>query len=144
MELKRRFLHIIEDIKTSKKKRVNEILKPSFISSDSKSMSSVIAFPHQDWTCNQRGQVHGGSICSMFDIAMGITVLTHLDGDDVATTELHATYIRPFDSEEYVFESTINNLGRSMVRISCVAKDGVTGKVLATATATYIPVPKTK
>ena len=137
MELKKRFLHIIEDIKTSKKKRVNEILKPSFISSDSKNMSSVIAFPHQDWTCNQRGQVHGGSICSMFDIAMGITVLTHLDGADVATTELHATYIRPF-------ESTINNLGRSMVRISCVAKDGANGKVLATATATYIPVPKEK
>ena len=42
------------------------------------------------------------------------------------------------------FESTINNLGRSMVRISCVAKDGANGKVLATATATYIPVPKNK
>lgn len=140
MAIRKKFHDIIEAIKTSKKKRVNEIMEPKFISADEKALSSVISFPHQDWICNQRGAVHGGSICSMFDIAMGITVITFNGGTDVATTELHATYIRPFVGDEYVFESTINNLGRQMIRVSSIAKDAATGKVLATGTATYIPV----
>jgi acyl-coenzyme A thioesterase PaaI-like protein len=56
---------------------------------------------------------------------------------------MHVTYIRPFSGQEFIFETQINNLGRMMVRATCAARDSITGKVLATAMATFIPV-KTK
>jgi len=143
MGIRKKFHDLIEKLNHSDKERMNEMLKPIFLEANEENLTSKIAFPYQEWACNQRGEIHGGGIAAMFDYAIGVTCWTFLGEKDVATTDMHVTYIRPFTGEKYIFETQINNLGRMMVRASCTARDSVTGKVLATAMATFIPV-KTK
>ena len=140
MGIRKKFHEIIDKLNHSDKERMNEMLKPIFLEANEDELTSKIAFPYQEWACNQRGEIHGGGIAAMFDYAIGVTCWTFLGEKDVATTDLHVTYIRPFVGEKFVFETKINNLGRMMVRATSTAKDPVTGKTLATAMATFIPV----
>lgn len=142
MGIKKKFHDIINKLNASDKERMNEMLKPVFIGADEEALTSKIAFPYQEWACNQRGEIHGGGIAAMFDYAIGVTCWTFLGEKDVATTDMHVTYIRPFTGEEFIFENQITNLGRMMVRATSTARDSKTGKILATATATFIPVRK--
>jgi len=140
MGIRKKFHELIERLNHTDKERMNEKLKPIFIDADEEAKTSKIAFPYQEWACNQRGEIHGGGIAAMFDYAIGVTCWTFLGGKDVATTDMYITYIRPFVGEKFVFETQVNNLGRKMVRSSCTARDADTGKILATAMATFIPV----
>lgn len=140
MGIRKKFHNVIDKLNHSDKERMNEMLKPVFMGANEEELTSKIAFPYQEWACNQRGEIHGGGIAAMFDYAIGVTCWTFLDESDVATTDLHVTYIRPFTGKQFVFETQINNLGRMMVRASSIAKDSETGKILATATATFIPI----
>lgn len=140
MGIRKKFHDIIDTLNHSDKERMNEMLKPAFIEADEEALTSKFSFPYQEWACNQRGEIHGGGIAAMFDYSIGVTCWTFLGERDVATTDLHVTYIRPFTGKKYIFETQINNLGRMMVRASSVARDSETNKILATATATFIPV----
>ena len=143
MGIEEQFRRVAQSINAPEPKtRMNERLAPEFISANEAEKTSVIQFTAQEWELNQRGDVHGGAVASMFDTAMGMTSVVYSGGMPVATADLNISYIRPFTGQKFLFESKIHNLGRMMIRLHCVAKDAATGKTLATATSTFVPYRK--
>lgn len=139
MDINKFFQSICESINSPEPKvRMNERLAPEFVSVSEEDMTSVVRFRAQEWELNQRGDLHGGAAASMFDTAMGMTSVA-FSGGPVATSDLNVSYIRPFSGKSFIFESKIHNLGRMLIRLSCVAKDEESGKVLATATSNFVP-----
>ena len=127
-----------EQINSSKGGRMNAMLAPEFCGCDTEQMQASFRFRAQEWEKNQRGEVHGGAAASMFDTAMGMTVLAFLDCSQAATADISVSYIRPFTGNSFIFNTEILHPGKSLVRIRATAEDEATGKTLASATANFV------
>ena len=129
---------IAEEIQSSEPGKMNDMLSPEPISCDPDTQTSRIRFEAKDWECNHRGELHGGAVASMFDVSMGMTVLGFTDHNSVATADLSVSYIRPFTGKSFIIEVNVIRAGRSMARMRAIASDEATGKVLASATSTFV------
>lgn len=134
----RKFEWILKDIQGDETGRLNDMLNPIPIWFDEKSCTAIIKFEAKDWQKNHRGEVHGGAIASMFDTAMGMSVLAFSEYMQVATADLDVSFIRPFTGKSFLFEVEIVRLGRSMARVRALAKDEETEKTLASATSNFV------
>lgn len=103
--------------------------------------SAVFIFKTQDWQTNERGVIHGGIIAAMLDTGLGTLAWFLTDGKDVVTADLNISYMRPLNlgdtAEVKVY--VVKN-GRSLIRIRGELFSKDTGKVLASASGTWMPV----
>lgn len=90
----------------------DEKMRARLVDCDYEEQTVTYAFPTQDWQINEKGGIHGGAIAGMFDTAFGM--------------ELHLT----------VF---IVKAGRSLIRQRAELTDAATGKLLATASGSWMP-----
>jgi len=125
-------------ITDSSSQRLNAMLAPEFCGCDETDRSAVFRFRLQEWEKNQRGELHGGAAASMFDTAMGMTVLAFLGCSQAATADMSVSYIKPFTGGAFLFRTEILHPGRSLVRVRATAEDEETGKLLASATANFV------
>ncbi len=92
----------------------------------------------QHWT--PFATVHGGILCDLADLAMGMAFMTTLgEGEGLATIELKINYLRPFRQGELHAEGRVVHRGRTTGYVECEVKDGQ-GKVIAKASSTCIVV----
>ena len=95
------------------------------------------AFETEDWMMNPGGVLHGGIICTMFDIAMGVTTRC-FSGYYSPTVNLSVTYLCPIPNDERVlFTARVTRLGSTFVQVVSEAKLGSSGEMCATASATF-------
>ena len=113
------------------------MLEPELVCCDFEKRSALIRYRKKDWEKNHRGEMHGGAAASMFDVAMGMTISAFLGGENVTTTDLHVSFIRPFFGESFDIEVEVLHLGRTLIRARAIARDTGTGKEIATAIANY-------
>lgn len=144
MDMDKRFQEIIRQIIDPVTLRINKMLDPLYLSCDEDEMSSKIVFCVQEWELNQRGEIHGGAISSMFDTAMGITAAAFAESDGVSTVDIQVSFIRPFLSGAFIFSTKVTSLGKTLIRTTCVATEKQSGKIVATASGTFIPFRKQK
>ena len=113
------------------------MLEPELVCCDFEKRSALIRYRKKDWEKNHRGEMHGGAAASMFDVAMGITISAFTGGENVTTTDLHVSFIRPFFGESFDIEVEVLHLGKSLVRVRAIARDTETSKEIASAIANY-------
>ncbi|MBQ0078767.1 MAG: PaaI family thioesterase [Eubacterium sp.] len=135
-DIKKSFEDIANWIREGNPNNMNAALDPEFVSHDDQEMTSVTRYKVQEWELNQRNQVHGGAVTAMFDTAMGSTVAAY-SGRNVTTAEMSTSFVRPFFGEEFDFVSKVINIGRSLSRVECKAYNVESGKLVATAHATF-------
>lgn len=137
-----RFAEIEREVVRVKDGRLNSMLAPAFVSCDEERNSARISFEIKDWERNQRGEGHGGAISSMFDTAMGITVMAFSGAEAVSTADLSVSFIRPFLGQSCVIESQVLHAGRTLMRVRSEAFDQETGKCLASASGNFVRLVK--
>lgn len=137
-EVENKFKMVAEELQETEALQMNAMLAPEPLSCDIDTMTAKIGYKAQEWEKNHRNEIHGGVIASMFDTAMGMSVLAFSDHDSVATSDLDVSFIRPFTGENFIFEVNVIRIGRTLARVRALANDGQTGKLLASATSNFV------
>lgn len=140
--MEERFQEVLQSIKNPHDLRLNNMLDPYFLGADEEEQVSDILFCTQDWEKNQRNEIHGGAIAAMFDAAMGVTAAVFQRRGSVSTADLQVSFIRPFLSGAFIFSTQITSMGKTLIRATCVAREKQSGKIVATASGTFVPFKK--
>ncbi len=142
MDREKRFEEILNYIKHPSERRLNNMLDPFVLGFREDEQTSEILFCTQEWEKNQREEIHGGAISAMFDTAMGITAAAFQGAGSVSTADLQVSFIRPFLSGAFVFSTQITSMGKTLIRTTCIAREKQSGKIVATASGTFVPFKK--
>ncbi len=141
--MKEKFERAIELVKDPHELRLNNMLDPYFLHCDEEARSSQILFLTKGWEKNQRDEIHGGAISSMFDTAMGITAAAFRpDEGGVSTADLQVSFIKPFLKGAFIFTTQITSMGNTLIRATCVAREKESDLIVATASGTFVPYKK--
>ena len=128
---------IIETFFRDKDTSLSAQLEPEVISCDYEKRTALIRYQKLDWELNHRGEMHGGATATMFDLSMGMTVSAFAGGENVTTTDITVSYIRPFFGESFDFEVEVLHIGKNLIRVRSIVRDTQTGKEMASAIANY-------
>ena len=128
---------IIEDFFRNRDSSLSHQIEPKVISCDLEKGTSLIRYEKKEWEKNHRGEMHGGAAAVMFDVAMGMSISAFCGGENVTTTDISVSYIRPFFGDSFDFEVEVLHIGKSMIRVRAIARDTETGKDMASAIANY-------
>lgn len=97
-------------------------------------------FATKPWQENERGEVHGGIICSMFDSAVGTAAIYAAGWKEATTTDLNISFLRSLISGQHAIVHTyIIKNGRKLIRLRAEMVCEETGKLIATAGGTWFP-----
>lgn len=140
--MEEKFQKSIELITNPGERKLNNMLDPYFLSCDEEKTESRILFLTKSWMKNQRDEIHGGAIASMFDTAMGITAAAFICRKGVSTADLQVSFIKPFLKGAFIFTTQITSLGNTLIRATCVAREKESNLIVATASGTFVPYKK--
>jgi Uncharacterized protein, possibly involved in aromatic compounds catabolism len=117
---------------------VNAMMKPEFIGCSFENKTLTVAFPVLEWEKNRVGYMHGGIIAAAFDIATGL-LARYLAGESFAPTiQLETVFIRPIPLGDIFLVHVKTNLaGKKLTHLYCEGSLKSSGKLAATATASY-------
>ena len=127
------------------KDTVNGMMRSVNMGCSYEDLSITLGFPVLQWQANRAEMMHGGAICTAFDMAAA-AVARFCAGENYAPTiSLDVKYIRPVqlgDTMEVTAKATA--AGKRITQIVCEAKSQNTGKLVATAATVYMNVDTTK
>jgi uncharacterized protein (TIGR00369 family) len=87
---------------------------------------------------NPMGIVHGGILCDLADVAMGVAAATKLEtGQTFSTTDLHIHYFIPVQEGLLTAVGEVVHQGRSTVVVECRISDD-RSTLIAKATSTCL------
>lgn len=101
--------------------------------------SLTLAYPLQPWQGNRAGMLHGGIICTAFDIAMGAAARFYAGENYAPTLELDVKYIRPVKIGDTLLVTVFAQAsGRTITHLRAEAVSERTGKLAAAAAAIFM------
>lgn len=102
--------------------------------------SVTYAFATQTWQINEKGGIHGGAIAGMFDTAFGVVANFTAGENEATTTDMTISFLRGVEYGMTVhLKVYIVKAGRSLIRQRAELTDAATGKLLATASGSWMP-----
>lgn len=82
------------------------------------------------------GNLHGGLICDLADVAMGCALATRIErGTTFATLEMHTRYFRAVDAGTLTAEGRILHLGGRIAHLACEVSEETLGHVASTTSS---------
>lgn len=121
------------------KNSFNGKLEPRPTGCSLEKMCSTVEFPALDWELNQAGQVHGGILCTMFDISAGSLAKTLNEVKFNPTISIDVKFLRPaMHGDTVIINTKVNANGRTLAHMYAEASSKETGKILATAVAVFM------
>ena len=87
---------------------------------------------------NPMGTLHGGILCDIADIAMGLAYAATLeDGESFTTLELKINFLRPVRAARLIADGLVVQRGRTVGLAECTVTDE-RGRMIARATSTCL------
>ncbi len=110
-----------------------------------KDKTLTFEFPVRDWQVNRVGNLHGGMICTAFDLTIA-ALARFFEGQNFAPTiSLDVKYIRPISvGETILVTAKAISVGRRITQLTGEAYNKESGKLIATAASIYLNVDTTK
>lgn len=106
-----------------------------------KDRSLTFEFPVQPWQANRAGQIHGGMICTAFDITMAALARFYAGENFAPTVSLDVRYVRPvMIGDVLIVKVTATATGRRITQLTGEAYSKDTGKLSATASSVFLNV----
>jgi uncharacterized protein (TIGR00369 family) len=105
----------------------------------------TMEFPAQDWQANRVGDLHGGMICTAFDLTIAALARFYAGENFVPTVSLDVKYVRPVKiGDTLVVTAHATATGRRISQLTGEAYSKDTGKLVATAASVYLNVDTKK
>ena len=118
----------------------DERMRAHLVDCDYEGQTVTYAFPTQDWQINEKGGIHGGAIAGMFDAAFGVVANFTAGENEATTVDMSVSFLRGVDyGMELYLKVFIVKAGRSLIRQRAELTDAATGKLLATASGSWMP-----
>lgn len=118
----------------------DEQMKAWFAGCDYEAQTISIGFTTQHWQINERGGIHGGAIAGMADTGFGIVANFVAGPGEATTTDMNLAFLRPLElGETAVMTVFIVKAGRSLIRLRAELLCRETGKLVATAGGSWMP-----
>ena len=135
----------MEENNRVQKDTVNGMMQSIKIGCSYEDLSITLGFPVLQWQANRGGMMHGGVICTAFDITAA-AVARFCAGENYAPTiRLDVKYIRPVQlGDTLIVTAKATAAGRRITQIVCEAVSRDTGKLAATAATVYMNADTTK
>ena len=115
-------------------------MKARLVRCDYEEQSVTYGFETQKWQINEKGGIHGGAILGMFDTAFGVVANFTAGPNEATTTDMTVSFIRGVEFGRRVeLKVYIVKAGRSLIRQRGELTDAETGKLLAIASGSWMP-----
>lgn len=135
--MKKRADWYIGYVKNESEECINRRIPYEVAACDAKNRSLTLRFITEDWMMNPGKVIHGGMICTMFDITMGITSLS-TSGYFTPTVNMSVSFLSPLPSNDtFIVTARATRVGKSFVQL---VAEGVSLKeqtLCATATGVF-------
>lgn len=121
------------------KDTMNGLMKGLPVSCSYDDKTITFEFPVQDWQANRVGKMHGGIICTAFDLTIAALARFYARENFAPTISLDVKYIRPIDVGDcLVVCAKATSAGRRITQLTGEAYARSTGKLVATAASVYL------
>lgn len=118
----------------------DENMKVRLLECNYEEQSITYGFETQKWQINEKGGIHGGAIAGMFDTAFGVVANFTAGPNEATTTDMNISFLRGVEMGMDVgLKVYIVKAGRSLIRQRAELTDAATGKLLATASGSWMP-----
>ena len=118
----------------------DEQMQCSLVGCDYENQTVTYGFPTLPWQINEKGAIHGGAIAGMFDTALGVVGNFTAGENEAATTDMTISFLRGVEfGMELEMTVYIVKVGRSLIRMRAELNDKETGKLLASASGSWLP-----
>lgn len=118
----------------------DEKMQAHLVECDYEAQTVTYAFPTLTWQINEKGGIHGGAIAGMFDTAFGVVANFTAGENEATTTDMTISFLRGVEfGMELRLKVYIVKAGRSLIRQRAELTDAATGKLLATASGSWMP-----
>ena len=105
----------------------------------------IFEFPVQKWQANRVGKMHGGAICTAFDLTIAALARFYAGENFAPTISLNVNYTRPIAiGDTLVVKAKAISTGRRITQLTGEATAKSTGKLVAAATTVYMNVDTSK
>ena len=105
----------------------------------------TFAFPVQPWQANRAGHLHGGIICTAFDMTIAALARFFAGKNYAPTISLDVKFIRPVKvGDRMLVTAKAVAAGRRITQLTCEAYSEQTGKLVASGASVYMNVDTTK
>ena len=127
------------------KETLNGLMKSSNGRGSFEDKTLTFEFPIQDWQANRVGNLHGGVICTAFDLTIAALARFYARENFAPTISLDVKYVRPaVVGDTLVVTAKATSTGRRITQLTAEAYSKDTGKLIATAASVYMNVDTTK
>ncbi|MBP3493804.1 MAG: PaaI family thioesterase [Oscillospiraceae bacterium] len=118
----------------------DEMMQVHLVRCSYEEKSVTYGFKTQKWQINEKGGIHGGAIAGMFDTAFGVVANFTAGENEATTTDMTVSFLRGVEmGMELELTVYIVKAGRSLIRQRAELTDAATGKLLATASGSWMP-----
>lgn len=105
----------------------------------------TFAFPVQPWQVNRVGTLHGGMICTAFDLTIAALARFYAGENFAPTISLDVKYIRPVRvGDTMLVTARATATGKRITQLTCEACSKESGKLVATGASVYMNVDTVK
>ncbi len=127
------------------KDTLNGMMQSLYVGCSYEEKTITLAFPLQKWQANRAGSLHGGMICTAFDITLAALARFYAGKNFAPTVNLDVNYLRPVDLEDTLqVTGKAIATGKRLTQLTGEAYSKKTGKLVATATSVYLNVDTSK
>ncbi len=118
---------------------LNTKMTPRVIAFDEQKQSVKLGFPIREWQLNPLNNIHGGIIATAADSTMGCLPYIFSEGHDGPTIQMSLNYVAPAAAgDELIVEAAVDHLGHRISQTHCTVYSRDTGRVVATAHASFL------
>ena len=127
------------------KDTMNGLMKGEWTECSFEKKTLTFAFPVQQWQANRVGNMHGGAICTAFDLTIAALARFYARENFAPTINLDVNYIRPVAmGETLLVTAKAISTGRRITQLTAEARIKSSGKLAASATSIYMNVDTQK
>lgn len=102
-------------------------------------------FPVQSWQANRVGNMHGGIICTAFDLTIAALARFYARENFAPTISLDVKYVRPVKvGDVLIVKAFATATGKRITQLTGEAYSKQTGKLAATAASVYMNIDTVK
>lgn len=125
--------------------KLNGMMQCSAYACSFEDQSMTFEFPVQEWMENRVGQLHGGIICTAFDLTIAALARFFAGENFAPTVNLDVNYVRPaYSGDTIVVTATAVAVGKRLTHMTAEAVSKKTGKLISSATSIYMNIDTDK